>query len=163
MEKGERLRPDLTQEQKKDVAEAFHVLDMDGTNTITPADLKVALRGLGYEPNNETMRRVVLEMDRGGLSNNFVLAEFENIMRDKFFSDATEEELRLAFPLFTEGKSDYITIDDLRRISAEVGEGISDKVLQDIIKDMDSIDRDGRISREEFMRLLLPPPQSPSK
>lgn len=155
-EKGKRLPPDLTEDQKKDITEAFRVLDMEGSNTITPNDLKVALRALGYEPNKEMIRRLVAEMDRGGVSNNLVLSEFLEIMRQKFFAEDIEEELQLAFPLFTDGKSDYITLEDLKNVAAEVGEDIPEEVLRDMIEAADVLDRDHQISYEEFMRMLMP-------
>eukprot|EP00796_Vickermania_ingenoplastis_P006703 gene6703-4800_t len=152
-EKGKRLPPDLTEDQKKDITEAFRVLDMEGSNTITPNDLKVALRALGYEPNKEMIRRLVAEMDRGGVSNNLVLSEFLEIMRQKFFAEDVEEELQLAFPLFTDGTSDYITLDDLKKVAAEVGEDIPEDVLRDMIEAADVLDRDHRISRVNTMDL----------
>lgn len=155
-EAGKRLPPDLTPEQKKDVTEAFRILDMEGSNTITPQALTVALRALGYEPGKQTVSRLVAEMDRGGVSNNLVQSEFEEIMRQRFFSDDCEEELQLAFPLFTEGKSDYITLEDLKRVAAEVGEDIPDDLLREMIEEADVLDRDHRISQEEFMKMLLP-------
>lgn len=155
-EKGKRLPPDLTDEQKKDITEGFRVLDMDGSNTITPNDLKVALRALGYEPEKDMIRRLVAEMDRGGVSNNLVLSEFMEIMRQKFFGEDVEEELQLAFPLFTEGKSDYITLEDLKRVALEVGEDIPEDSLREMIESADVLDRDRRISYDEFLKMLMP-------
>lgn len=155
-EKGKRLPPDLTDEQKKDITEGFRVLDMDGSNTITPNDLKVALRALGYEPEKDMIRRLVAEMDRGGVSNNLVLSEFMEIMRQKFFGEDVEEELQLAFPLFTEGKSDYITLEDLKRVAQEVGEDIPEESLREMIESADVLDRDRRISYDEFLKMLMP-------
>lgn len=155
-EKGKRLPPDLTDDQKKDIIEAFRVLDMEGSNTITPNDLKVALRALGYEPDQEKIRRLVAEMDRGGVSNNLVLSEFIEIMRQKFFAEDCEEELQLAFPLFTNGASDYITLEDLKKVAEEVCEDIPEDVLRGMIDSADVIDRDQKISYEEFMKMLMP-------
>lgn len=160
-QKGQRLPPDLTAGQKKDIAEAFSVLDMEGSNVITPSDLQVAMRALGYEPNKDMLRRLVTEMDRGGVSNSLVLSEFEEIMRHKFFSDDNIEELHLAFPLFTGGKSDYITLDDLKRVAEELGQDVPEDVLREVIEEADVLDRDHRISKDEFMRMLIP--EKPSK
>lgn len=155
-EKGKRLSPDLADDQKKDITEAFRILDMEGSNTITPNDLKVALRALGYEPDKEMIRRMVAEMDRGGVSNNLVLNEFLEIMRQKFFAEDIDEELQLAFPLFTNGKSDFITLEDLKQVAAEVGEDIPEDVLADMIEMADVLDRDHKISYDEFMKMLTP-------
>lgn len=152
---GQRLPRDLTDRQKQDIAEAFRTLDVNGQSTITPNDLKVALRALGYEPSEDAVRHLVAQMDRGGVSSNLVLSEFEEIMRQKFFStDKDDVELQLAFPLFTRGKSEFISFDDLKRVAAEVGETIPDDVLRDLIREADVIDRDDCISMEEFMKML---------
>ena len=152
----QRLPRDLTPQQKQDIEEAFHVLDVNSVNTITPNDLKVAMRALGYEPDKDAVRKLVAEMDRGGVSSNLVQSEFEDIMRQKFFAEDPDAELDLAFPLFTDGKSEFITLEDLKRVAAEVGEDIPEEVLQGIIRECDVIDRDDRISREEFRKMLAP-------
>lgn len=152
----QRLPRDLTPQQKQDIEEAFHVLDVNSVNTITPNDLKVAMRALGYEPDKDAVRKLVAEMDRGGVSSNLVQSEFEDIMRQKFFAEDNDAELDLAFPLFTDGKSEFITLEDLKRVAAEVGEDIPEEVLQGIIRECDVIDRDDRISREEFRKMLAP-------
>lgn len=153
---GKRLPPDLTADQKRDVAEAFRILDMEGSNTVTPQALTVALRALGYEPGKQTVSRLVAEMDRGGVSNNLVQSEFEEIMRQRFFDDDCEDELQLAFPLFTEGKCDYITLEDLKRAAEEVGEDVPEDLLREMIEEADVLDRDGHISQQEFMKMLMP-------
>ncbi|KAG5490771.1 hypothetical protein JKF63_00893 [Porcisia hertigi] len=150
---GRRLPRDLTDQQKRDIEEAFRALDVKGLNTITPNDLRVALRALGYEPDKDAVRKLVAEMDRGGVSSNLVLSEFEDIMRQRFFADV-DEELDLAFPLFTQGKSEFIVLEDLKRVAAEVGEDIPESMLQELIHECDVLDRDDRISREEFKRML---------
>ncbi|KAG5464459.1 hypothetical protein LSCM1_00647 [Leishmania martiniquensis] len=151
---GCRLPRDLTDQQKRDIEEAFRVLDVKGVNTVTPNDLKVALRALGYEPDKDAVRKLVSEMDRGGVSSNLVLSEFEAVMRQRFFSEENDDELDLAFPLFTEGKSEFISLDDLKRVAAEVGEDIPEDVLHELIRECDVLDRDDRISREEFIKML---------
>ncbi|CCW63262.1 unnamed protein product [Phytomonas sp. EM1] len=153
-QKGHHLKPDLTSKQKEDIAEAFCMLDMNGTKAMTPNDLKVALRALGYEPKRDVVRNLIAKMDRSGVSNSIVLAEFEEIMRQAFFLEDNDEELELAFPLFTQGKSEFITLDDLKRVAAEVGESMPDETLMEIIEKADVLDHDHRISRQEFMKML---------
>ncbi|EPY30749.1 centrin [Angomonas deanei] len=99
---------------------------------------------------------MVTEMDRGGVSSNLVLAEFEEIMRQKFFSENCEAEMELAFPLFTEGKSDFITLEDLRRVAEEVGEDMPEEILIEMLESADVLDHDHRISKEEFMKMVMP-------
>ncbi|EAN78268.1 centrin, putative [Trypanosoma equiperdum] len=151
-----RLPPELTDAQRADIKEVFSILDVDGTETITPNDLKVALRALGYEPHKDTIKRLVAEMDRSGVSSNLILPEFEAILRAKLFTD-DKEEVMLTFPHFTQGKSDYITLEDLKRVTQELGEDIPEDVLKRMIEEADVLDHDNRVSKEEFVRMLLTP------
>lgn len=149
-----RLPPDLTDEQKADLAEAFQLLDVEGVNTITANDLKVALRALGYEPQKEKVKKIISEIDKDSMSNTLMRDEFEKIMKNKLFETENEEEMAIAFPLFTEGKSDFITIDDLKRVARELGENLSDEVFEEMVREADVVDHDGCISKEEFFRVM---------
>jgi len=42
--------PELTEEQKQEIREAFDLFDTDGSGTIDAKELKVAMRALGFEP-----------------------------------------------------------------------------------------------------------------
>jgi Ca2+-binding EF-hand superfamily protein len=149
-----RLQNELTEDQKADIAEAFRLLDVDGVNTIQAKDLKVALRALGYEPQKDRMKKIISEIDKESLSNTLMADEFERIMQNKLFEYENEEEIAMAFPLFTQGKTDFISLDDLRRVAQELGENLGDEVLEEMMREADVLDHDGVISREEFMRVM---------
>jgi Ca2+-binding EF-hand superfamily protein len=149
-----RLQNELTEDQKADIEEAFNLLDVDGVNTIHARDLKVALRALGYEPEKDRMKKIISEFDRESLSNTLMKEEFERIMQSKLFEYENDKEIEKAFPLFTQGKSDYISLDDLRRVAQELGENLGDEVLEEMIREADVLDHDGVISRDEFFRVM---------
>jgi Ca2+-binding EF-hand superfamily protein len=149
-----RLPQELTEEQKKDLEEAFRLLDVEGVKSITAKDLKVALRALGYEPQKEKVKKIISEIDKDSMSNTLDLKDFEGIMKAKLFEYENEEEIAIAFPLFTEGKKDHITIDDLRRVAQELGESLPDEVFEEMIREADVLDHDGMISQEEFFRVM---------
>lgn len=149
-----RLQNELTDEQKADIAEAFKLLDVEGCGTIHAKDLKVALRALGYEPHKDKVKKLVSEVDRESMSNTLMAEEFVQILKNKFFEQDNEEEHEIAFPLFTQG-NDFITLDDLRRVAAEIGEGgLGDDILEEMIREADVLDHDGRISKDEFFRVM---------
>jgi Ca2+-binding EF-hand superfamily protein len=149
-----RLQNELTEDQKADIAEAFRLLDVDGVNTIHARDLKVALRALGYEPEKDRMKKIISEIDKESLSNTLMADEFERIMQAKLFEYENETEIHKAFPLFTQGRSEYISIDDLRRVARELGENLGDEVLEEMVREADVLDHDGVISRDEFFRVM---------
>eukprot|EP00760_Papus_ankaliazontas_P035459 PhM_4_TR7805/c0_g1_i1/m.3491/K16465/CETN1; centrin-1 len=149
-----RLQNELTEEQEADLVEAFQLLDSEGVEAIQAKDLKVALRALGYEPHKEKVKKIISEVDKDSMSGTLLLEDFKRIMRDKLFEYENMEEIEIAFPLFTEGKSDFITVDDLRRVANELGETLSDEVFEEMIREADVLDHDGRISQEEFFRIM---------
>lgn len=57
-------KPELTEDQKQEVREAFDLFDSDGSGTIDVKELKVALRALGFEPRKEEMTKMISEVDK---------------------------------------------------------------------------------------------------
>lgn len=67
--------------------------------------------------------------------------------------DPRDEILR-AFDLFdTDGKG-ALSLDDLRRVAKELGEGIQEEELADMIHEFDT-DDDGLITREDFLSICM--------
>eukprot|EP01060_Flectonema_neradi_P038985 TRINITY_DN8379_c0_g1_i1.p1 TRINITY_DN8379_c0_g1~~TRINITY_DN8379_c0_g1_i1.p1 ORF type:complete len:173 (+),score=45.09 TRINITY_DN8379_c0_g1_i1:67-585(+) len=149
-----RMQMDLTDEQEADLKEAFHLLDSEGYGTIDARDLKVALRALGYEPQKDKMKKIISEIDKDSMSGTLLYEEFKRIMTEKLFDYENEEEIQIAFPLFTGGRSNFITVNDLKRVAEELGENLTEEVFQEMIREADVIDHDGMISAEEFHRVM---------
>eukprot|EP01065_Artemidia_motanka_P027732 TRINITY_DN32931_c0_g1_i1.p1 TRINITY_DN32931_c0_g1~~TRINITY_DN32931_c0_g1_i1.p1 ORF type:complete len:187 (+),score=90.66 TRINITY_DN32931_c0_g1_i1:56-616(+) len=149
-----RLQMELTEEQESDILEAFNLLDSEGYGTIDARDLKVALRALGYEPQKDKMKKIISEYDKDSMTGTLLYNDFRKIMTEKLFDYENEEEIEIAFPLFTEGKDNFITFDDLKRVGAELGESLTDEVYMEMIREADVIDHDGKISKDEFHRVM---------
>lgn len=65
----------------------------------------------------------------------------------------SRENIRKVFNLFDDEKTGFISIKNLRRITKELGEGIEEHELQEMIDKAD-IDHDGVVSEEEFYLIL---------
>ena len=74
-------------------------------------------------------------------------------MTQKIQTRNPEEELRKAFELFDEDGTGRITLRNMRRISRELRENLSDDELQSMIDEFD-MDQDGEISLEEFSAIM---------
>ena len=57
----------LSDEQKNDIREAFNLFDSNATGNIDTKDLKVAMRALGFEPRKEEIKKMLVEVDKGGV------------------------------------------------------------------------------------------------
>lgn len=67
--------------------------------------------------------------------------------------DPREEILR-AFELFDTENKGRISIDDLRRVARELGEGLQEEELQAMIDEFD-VRNEGGIDRETFLGICL--------
>ena len=150
-----RLQNELTADQREDIEQAFQLLSEGKQHTsIHTKDLKVALRALGFEPHEKGMKKIIREVDNNSMSNTLTKDEFVKIMQTKLFEFENPEEVEHAFPLFTQGKSDKITLEDLRRVADELGENLGDEVLEEMIREADVEDHDDMISWSEFQRVM---------
>uniref|UniRef100_A0AAZ3R0J6 EF-hand domain-containing protein n=1 Tax=Oncorhynchus tshawytscha TaxID=74940 RepID=A0AAZ3R0J6_ONCTS len=59
-------KPDLTEEQKQEIREAFDLFDTDGSGTIDVKELKVAMRALGFEPKKEEIKKMIADINKEG-------------------------------------------------------------------------------------------------
>ena len=59
-------KPELTEEQKQEIREAFDLFDTDGSGTIDAKELKVAMRALGFEPKKEEIKKMIADIDKDG-------------------------------------------------------------------------------------------------
>ncbi|GJM96414.1 hypothetical protein PR202_ga13245 [Eleusine coracana subsp. coracana] len=66
----------------------------------------------------------------------------------------SEEELRESFKLFDADQNGYISADELRRMMENLGEKLTDKEVEDMIREADK-DGDGLVSYEEFKQMML--------
>ena len=79
---------------------------------------------------------------------------FQTLMATRILSRDPQEEILRAFDLFDEGGKGKITLQDLRRVARELGEGLQEDELVAMIEEFD-MDADGAVSREEFVNICL--------
>uniref|UniRef100_A0A8C9F514 EF-hand domain-containing protein n=1 Tax=Pavo cristatus TaxID=9049 RepID=A0A8C9F514_PAVCR len=102
-------KPELTEEQKQEIREAFDLFDTDGTGNIDVKELKVG------SPIAECTAL-------HGITNAFLL----KLQAEK---DSKEEILK-AFKLFDDDETGKISFKNLKRVAKELGENLTDEELQ---------------------------------
>ncbi|XP_005372738.1 PREDICTED: centrin-1 [Chinchilla lanigera] len=145
-------KPELTEEQKQEVREAFDLFDADGSGTIDVKELKVAMRALGFEPRKEEIKKMVAEVDKEG-TGKISFNDFLAVMTQKMAEKDTKEEILKAFRLFDDDETGKISFKNLKRVAGELGENLTDEELQEMIDEADR-DGDGEVSEEEFLRVM---------
>ncbi|XP_006216266.2 centrin-2 [Camelus dromedarius] len=145
-------KPELTEDQKQEIREAFDLFDADGTGTIDVKELKVAMRALGFEPKKEEIKKMISEIDKEGTGKmNF--SDFLTVMTQKMSEKDTKEEILKAFKLFDDDETGKISFKNLKRVAKELGENLTDEELQEMIDEADR-DGDGEVNEQEFLRIM---------
>ncbi|CAH8852921.1 unnamed protein product [Trichobilharzia szidati] len=142
----------LNTNQKRDLLEAFKLLDKEGSGLITGRELKVALRALGFDPTAADIRQLVLEHD----PDNKGLIDFKGfleIMTLKMTEKSEKADLIKAFRICDDDDSGKLTLSKLKRAAQLLGEDINDEELQEMIDEADK-DGDGEVSEEEFLWIM---------
>ncbi|XP_078602398.1 uncharacterized protein LOC144876708 isoform X1 [Branchiostoma floridae x Branchiostoma japonicum] len=145
-------KPELTEEQKQEIREAFDLFDADGSGTIDVKELKVAMRALGFEPKKEEIKKMISDIDKDG-SGTIDFNDFLTMMTQKMSEKDSKEEILKAFRLFDDDETGKISFKNLKRVAKELGENLTDEELQEMIDEADR-DGDGEINEEEFLRIM---------
>ncbi|XP_026136080.1 caltractin [Carassius auratus] len=145
-------KPDLTEEQRQEIKEAFDLFDTDGSGNIDVKELKVAMRALGFEPKKEEIKKMIADIDKEG-SGVISFNDFLSMMTQKMSEKDSKEEILKAFRLFDDDCTGKISFKNLKRVAKELGENLTDEELQEMIDEADR-DGDGEINEQEFLRIM---------
>merc|ERR1711981_771207 len=143
---------EMSEDQKKEVKEAFDLFDTDGSGAIDAKELKVAMQALGFEPTNQEITKMVQEIDVDGNST-VEFEEFVEMMEGKMSGKDPVEEMKKAFALYDVDNKGKITITDMERVAKELGENLSTDELQGILDESDR-DGNGTLTEDEFIRVM---------
>jgi len=147
-----RRAKEITDDQRQEIKEAFDLFDTDGSGFIDGKELKVAMRALGFEPKKEEVLKMISEVDVDG-SGRIAYEDFSKLMTVKIMNRDPQEEILKAFRLFASDNPAGITFKDLKRVSRELGEKMSDEELQEMIDEADR-NGDGIVDEQEFLRIM---------
>ena len=142
----------LTNDQIAVYKEAFALFDLDVDGTISTHELGTVMRSLGEIPTEKELQDMVTSVDHDG--NGLIdFPEFLTLMSQKMTATAVEEEIKEAFRVFDMDRNGLISASELRHVMTNLGERLTDKQVDDMIKEAD-IDGDGHINYEEFLAMM---------
>lgn len=128
----QKVKRELTAEQKQGIREAFNLFDVDKTGTIDANELRVALRAMGFDVSKGDIREIMRDYDRDG-TGELKLQDFTDIMTSKLQSRDPKEEMLQAFELYDEDGTGKITLSNIRKVAEQMGENLTDEELQAMI------------------------------
>lgn len=145
-------KPGFTEDEIEEIREAFNLLDTDGTGTIDPKEIKCAMQSLGLDVKNPMIFKMIADLEKEGYSS-IDFEEFMEVITSKLGNKETREGIQRIFNLFDDDKTGAISLKNLKRVSKELGETLTDEELRDMIDRADS-KGDGEISFEDFYTIM---------
>ncbi|KAF8481616.1 EF-hand [Russula ochroleuca] len=145
-------RPELSDEQKQEIKEAFELFDTDKDGAVDYHELKVAMRALGFDLKKAEVLKTLRDHDKTG-HGLLEYDDFVKIMTERILARDPMEEIRRAFQLFDDDNTGKISIRNLRRVAKEIGDRLEDDELQAMIDEFD-LDQDGEINEQEFFAIM---------
>jgi Ca2+-binding EF-hand superfamily protein len=145
-------RPGLTEDEIDEIREAFNLFDNEGTGMIDPKELKAAMQSLGFESKNPTIYGMFADLERechGPID----FDRFLDGITSKLGDRESKEGIQKIFNLFDTERKGSISLKDLKRVSKELGESMSDEELREMLERADS-NGDGEISFDDFYSIM---------
>ena len=152
-------RPELSDEQKQEIKEAFELFDTDKDGCVDYHELKVAMRALGFDLKKAEVLKIIRDHDKSGhglmdfedfvkistspshlpvsricgtVTENAHLSAFRWVLRsvsERILARDPMEEIRRAFQLFDDDNTGKISLRNLRRVAKEIGDRLEDDEL----------------------------------
>ncbi|NXC35285.1 CETN1 protein, partial [Campylorhamphus procurvoides] len=144
--------PGLPEQQRREVRDAFELFHTDRSGSIDARELKVAMRALGFEPNNEEIEQIISDIDKEG-TGRISFDDFLAVMTQKMAEKDSKEEILKAFKLFDDDDTGKISLENLRRVAKELGENLTDEELQQMIYQADR-NGDGEVDEQDFLWIM---------
>jgi centrin-1 len=143
---------ELTETEKQEIREAFDMFATDGSAYLDFSQFKVAMRALGFIPAKGEARALMKRVSDG--DSVFIdFNQFQELMAQKIFARKPDDEIDLAFTLFDKDEDNAVSFDDLKHITEELGENLTEQELLDMIKEADRAKK-GAITKDDFVRVL---------
>lgn len=151
-------RDTLTEQQRKEIEEAFDILDTEGSGKIDQGDLHVALRALGFEPRKDEVKKLMSDNDKEN-SGTINKQQFVEIFRAKWGETDPPDLLQLAFELYDKEESGTLNLDNLRDVTEMIGENATIEELQEMMDEAAGVrageDSAWDITVEQFMKIMV--------
>jgi centrin-3 len=149
---GRKKRPELSEEQKSEIKEAFDLFDTQKQGRLTYREIKVSMRALGFDVKKQEVLDILKEYDRENQTS-IDFSSYYEVLSEKYLARDPVEEMIKAFKLFDDENTGKITLKSLRRVARDLGENLTDDELQAMIDEFDK-DQDGAIDQNEFIAIM---------
>merc|ERR1712066_409432 len=145
-------RPGLSADEVQEVKDAFDLFDTDSSGAVSVQELIEAMESLGLKEKSEAVFNMIKEIDSDG-SGELEFQEFLEMMTARLTNKTPRVEIERVFKLFDNDRTGEISLDNLKRVAAELGEEVSNEELQEMVMRND-VDKDGSWTLEDFYAVM---------
>ncbi|XP_052249544.1 neo-calmodulin-like isoform X2 [Dreissena polymorpha] len=140
-----------------EIRELFRLFDTNNDRSISIQELGTAMRFLGMTPTEQQVTDAMRALDANGNGRiefqefySFMQAEMSKVSDESYTN--REDIVRSAFRTFDRDGNGYIDENEFRVAMKKLGETLTDKELDDMMRQAD-VDGDGKINYEEFVKM----------
>lgn len=132
--------------------ESFKNYDKNGSGSVDSGELKKMLMDtIGFCPSDADIESIIRDVDADG-NGTVDFLEFCSLVKQVDLGEQTEEELRDAFLLWSNGK-ERIPRSELVTAMTKLGDKLTEEEFNEFMSDAD-VDSDGTIDYSEYKRAL---------
>lgn len=125
---------------------------MEKAGEISISEFTAALKSYGFDQKNAEIFKIFENMEQDG-EGTIPFKDFLDIMTAKVGESSTREELARVFRLFDTDDSGFISLENIQKVSQEVGDNLSPEELTDILARCD-IDKNGKLNFDDFYSVI---------
>ncbi|KAL5263145.1 hypothetical protein ACHWQZ_G008530 [Mnemiopsis leidyi] len=144
----------LTIDQISEYEHAFRKYDQNGDGVISVAELSFLLETIGLKPSEEEVVEMIatVDADRDGVLS---MSEFVKLMSRHHNPAVTpQQQYEAIFKVFDADGNGYISRSEFKDTLFSIGQRCSEDELNALVDEID-VNRDGIISKKEFLRVFL--------
>ncbi len=130
------------------ILEFFELCDPEGHGVVSTEQMLATFRGIQNESKSLLVFNLIQALRDAG-HDSITLPEFLDFMTTSLATNISREDLVSKFSMLDADGSGVVSIADLRSVAKEVGLGINDEDLFDILKYCD-VNQDGKLTFEDF-------------
>lgn len=144
----------ISPEILKKIKLAFKTFDTNCTGKINPKQIRLVMENLGEAEKNPTVYQLFLLLEKSeDIKEEITFDEFIKAIYEKLGDNKSQSGIQRLFDMFkNDSESNNLTLNDLKKISVQLNENISDEELQDMMNRIS--EGKGQLSFEQFYKII---------